>query len=70
LSKSIVGGPVVKVGIGTWQGTVGTILSMAKYVEFGTKFMTKEPFLETGLRSSEGDLRELAQAEWEQAWAE
>jgi hypothetical protein len=70
LSKSIVGGPVTKVGLGMWQGIVGTINHIAPYVEFGTKFMVKEPFLETGLRSSESDLEALADAEWEKAWAD
>lgn len=69
LSKSIVGGPVVKIGIGTWQGMVGTISKIAPYVEFGTKYMTKEPFLETGLRNSGEDITALAEAEWEKAWA-
>ena len=70
LSKSIVGGPVTKVGVGTWQGIVGTINHIAGYVEYGTKFMTKEPFLETGLRNSESDLEALAESEWEKAWVE
>lgn len=70
LSKSIVGGPVTKIGVGTWQGIVGTINHVAPYVEFGTKFMVKEPFLETGLRNSEADLKALAEDEWEKAWTE
>jgi hypothetical protein len=69
LSKSIVGGPVVKVGVGTWRGTVGTINHVAPYVEFGTKFMTKEPFLATGLRNSNQDLQDLAASEWEKAFS-
>ena len=69
LSRSILGGPVVKVGASAWAGTVGTALNYAPYVEFGTKFMTKEPFLETGLRSSEADLQALAEEEWEKAVA-
>lgn len=70
LAKSIVGGPVVKVGVGSWSGAVGTILYYAGYVEFGTKFMTKEPFLETGLRNSTEDIRALADLEWEKAWTQ
>jgi HK97 gp10 family phage protein len=70
LSKSIIGGPVTKTGEGSWAGSVGTILNYAKYVEFGTKRMTKEPFLETGLRNSAEDLQALAEAEWERAWHE
>ena len=68
LSKSIIGGPVTKVGVGMWQGIVGTINHIAGYVEFGTRFMTKEPYLETGLRNSETDLKALAEDEWEKAW--
>jgi hypothetical protein len=69
LSKSIVGGPVTKVGEGAWMGLVGTKLNYAQYVEFGTKHMTKEPFLETGLRNSAEDLKALTEVEWEKAWA-
>lgn len=68
LSKSIVGGPVTKVGVATWQGIVGTINHIAGYVEFGTKFMTKEPYLRTGLRNSQGDMEALAEDEWTKAW--
>ena len=57
----------MNVGEGAWMGTVGTSLKYAPYVEFGTKFMTKEPFLETGLRNSTADLQALAEAEWEAA---
>jgi hypothetical protein len=32
--------------------------------------MTKEPFLETGLRNSAEDLKALAELEWEKAWAD
>ena len=67
LSRSIIGGGVVSVGEGAWMGTVGTSLKYAPYVEFGTKFMTKEPFLETGLRNSREDLQALAEYEWEAA---
>ena len=70
LSKSIIGGPVTKVGAYSWQGIVGTINHVAPYVEFGTKFMAKEPFLETGLRNSKEDLVSLAEVEWEKAWTE
>ena len=70
LSKSIIGGPVTKVGVYAWQGVVGTILNYAGYVERGTKFMTKEPFLETGLRNSKEDIQALAEMEWEKAWTE
>jgi HK97 gp10 family phage protein len=70
LSKSIIGGPVTKIGVATWRGIVGTSLNYAGYVEDGTEFMTKEPFLETGLRNSESDLKALAESEWEKAWVE
>jgi len=70
LAKSIVGGPVVKVGVGAWSGTVGTILQYGGFVERGTSHMTKEPFLETGLRNSAEDLKALAELEWEKAWAD
>jgi hypothetical protein len=68
LAKSIIGGPVTKVGVYAWQGVVGTILNYAGYVEYGTKFMTKEPFLLTGLRKSADDLQALAEDEWTKAW--
>ena len=70
MSKSIIGGPVTKVGVSAWQGVVGTVLNYAGYVERGTKFMTKEPFLETGLRNSKEDIQALAEMEWEKAWTE
>jgi len=67
LQESIAGGPVVRMGPTAWAGMVGTSETYARYVEFGTKFMAKEPFLKTGLRNSRGDLQELAEAEWEEA---
>lgn len=69
LKRSIVGGPVTKISVTAWQGIVGTMLNYAPYVELGTKNMTKEPFLLTGLRSSADDLYALAEDEWEKAWA-
>lgn len=69
LAKSIVGGPVVKYGVSGWAGQVGTVVYYAGYVEFGTKFMVKEPFLQTGLRDSAEDIQALAEAEWEKAWS-
>jgi len=68
LSKSIVGGPVIQIGETRWAGYVGTSLKYAEYVEFGTIFMTKEPFLQTGLRNSREDLQALAESEWMKAW--
>lgn len=53
-----------------WKATVGTQVSYAPYVEFGTEHMTKEPYLKTGLEKSGTVLKALAEAEWAKALEE
>ena len=53
--------------IGGWQATFGTAVKYAPYVEFGTKFMEKEPFLRRGLDESKEKIQMLAEAEWAKA---
>ena len=53
--------------IGGWQATFGTAVKYAPYVEFGTKFMEKEPFLRRGLDESKEKIQILAEDEWAKA---
>ncbi len=52
---------------GGWQSTFGTRVSYAPYVEYGTKFMAKEPFMRQGLDNSKEKVQMLAEAEWAKA---
>lgn len=52
---------------GGWMATTGTKLSYAPYVEYGTGFMQKEPFLEKAVKDSELKIRAIADEEWAKA---
>lgn len=49
---------------GGWMSLVGTWLDYAPYVEYGTHFMAKEPFMEKAMDDNEVKIKELADAEW------
>lgn len=54
---------------GGWMATTGTKVSYAPFVEFGTRFMRPEPFMEQGLEKSRTTLATLAETLWAEALA-
>ena len=52
---------------GGWESKVGARVSYARYVEFGTSRMAKEPFMSVGIDRSRTEIESLAEYEWAQA---
>lgn len=52
---------------GGWMGVTGTALSYANYVEYGTRYMAKEPFMEYASDKNETKILELAEIEYDKA---
>jgi HK97 gp10 family phage protein len=50
-----------------WMSKTGSKLSYAGYVEYGTRFMAKEPYMEKALHDNEMKIRDLAEEEWAKA---
>ena len=48
---------------GGWSAVFGTDLEHANYVEYGTRYMQKEPFMATGIDHSKGKLTSILEAE-------
>ena len=53
--------------VGGWMSTSGTKVQYAGFVEYGTGFMRKEPFMEKALKDSEGKIQVIAEEEWAKA---
>lgn len=59
---------VAKTPVG-WMGQIGPTVQHAPYVEFGTRYMQKEPYMKTGVDASTDEIYRLIEFEFAKAVA-